>query len=237
MSTIDTVSPAPDDQRDLHSMALQTTERGTFNKPLFARFLLPSFIGAAMSHGQPAHRQRLLEDLTGRVLEIGAGDGLNFAYYPSTVTDVFALEPENFLRARAIEQATRAHVKVRVLPGLADELPFPNGSFDAAVASLVLCSVPDPRRALAELLRVLRPGGELRFYEHVRSHRPALARAQHVVDPLWSRLGGGCHLTRQTEAAIEQAGFVIRRIERFDFAPRLLHRLGAPHILGSATRS
>jgi SAM-dependent methyltransferase len=236
MSTIETFHSKFDRKTKPGSAASRKTERDTFSRPLFARVLLPRFIGTAMSHGQPAHRQRLLEDLTGRVIEIGAGDGLNFAYYPSTVAEVFALEPEIFLRTRAVERARGAPVAVRVLPGLADELPLADGCFDAAVASLVLCSVPDQRRALAELFRVVRPGGQLRFYEHVRSHRPLLASVQTVVDPLWSRLGGGCHLTRGTEAAIEEAGFIIRRIERFDFAPGLLHRLGAPHILGSALR-
>jgi ubiquinone/menaquinone biosynthesis C-methylase UbiE len=110
-------------------------------------------------------------------------------------------------------------VPIRVLPGIADELQLPDASVHAAVASLVLCSVPDQRRALAELHRVIRPGGELRFYEHVASHKPVLAAVQHIMDPLWSRLGGGYHLTRQTEGAIREAGFIIEHIERFDFAP------------------
>jgi SAM-dependent methyltransferase len=189
-----------------------------------------------MAHGQGAHRQRLLAGLTGRVLEVGAGDGLNFTYYPPEVTEVLAVEPEVHLRGQAIAVATWARVPIRVVAGVADQLPLADACVDAAVASLVLCSVPDQGCALAELFRVVRPGGELRFYEHVRAPTPALATVQRVIEPLWSRLGGGCHLTRQTEAAIAEAGFAIEHIERFEFAPCLLDRLGASHILGSARR-
>jgi SAM-dependent methyltransferase len=206
------------------------------SRPLFARVLLPRFTAAAMAHGQGAHRQRLLSALSGRVLEVGAGAGLNFAYYPPSVTEVVAVEPEVHLRAQAVQKAATAPVPIRVVAGSADHLPLEDASVDAAVASLVLCSVPDQRRALAELFRVVRPGGELRFYEHVRAPTPALVAVQRAIEPLWSCLGGGCHLTRQTKAAIVEAGFVIERIERFAFAPCLLGRLAASHILGSGRR-
>jgi ubiquinone/menaquinone biosynthesis C-methylase UbiE len=115
-------------------------------------------------------------------------------------------------------------------------LPPPDASFDAGIASLVLCSVPDQQRALGEYRRVIRPGGELRFYEHVISHRPMAARLQRVADAVfWPRVGGGCHLSRDTGAAIERARFSVESIERFSFTP------GAPvpplpHILGVARR-
>lgn len=118
-------------------------------------------------------------------------------------------------------------MSVTVVAGHADALPAPDGSFDAAVASLVLCSVPDQSSALAELARVLRPGGQLRFYEHVRSGRPVVGRAEDLIAPVWSRLAGGCHPNRDTAAAIRAAGFVIDDVERVPFG--LSHLLGPAH--------
>lgn len=100
----------------------------------------------------------------------------------------------------------------------------------------MLCSVPDQDRALAELFRVVGPGGELRFYEHVRARSPGHARIQRIVEPVWHRVGGGCHPSRDTTAAIERSGFVIEECERFSFAPSLVARVGAPHIIGAARR-
>jgi len=212
-----------------------TAAAQTFDAPLFV-FLWRGLCVCAMAHGGGDHRRRLLEGLSGRVIEVGAGQGLNFPYYPSTVSEVLAVEPENRLRADAIEAAGAAPVPIRVVPGLADRLPAGDAEFDAAVISLVLCSVADQAQALAELRRVIRPGGELRFYEHVHADERLLSTAQRVFDPLWSRLGGGCHLTRDTEAAIARAGFSIERVERFSFKPGALAVLGSPHILGIARR-
>ena len=215
---------------------MSTPDHGTVSWPLFSRFLLPSFHKAAMANGQADHRRRLLEGLSGRVIELGAGEGVNFPFYPETVTGVLAIEPENHLRAQAEENALAAPVPVQVVPGWSDDLPAGEGEFDAAVASLVLCSVPDQDRALAELHRVVRPGGELRFYEHVRANSPGHARLQRMIEPVWHRLGGGCHPSRDTTAAIERSGFAIEECERFAFAPGLLSRIGAPHIIGIARR-
>jgi ubiquinone/menaquinone biosynthesis C-methylase UbiE len=152
--------------------------------PLFARCY--ARLSQAMEKGVGEHRQELLADLYGRVLEVGAGNGLNFAHYPPTVpptvTQVIAVEPEPYLRALALEAAERAPVPVQVVDGHAEALPVGDQSVDAAVASLVLCSVPDQARALAELARVIRSGGELRFFEHVRAEGPAMARTQRAVD-------------------------------------------------------
>src|SRR5207302_11033986 len=114
--------------------------------------------------------------------------------------------------------------------------PAPDGSFDTAIASLVLCSVPDQSAALAEIRRVLKPGGELRFYEHVRSPKRMVAGIQSAVTPVWSRLGGGCHLNRDTESAIAAAGFESEACERFRFHMGLLETIAETHILGTARR-
>ena len=116
-------------------------------------------------------RERLLAGLSGRVIEIGAGNGLNFAHYPGTVSEVVAIEPERLLRQLAVEAALRCEVPVDVVPGAAEALPVKSEAFDAAVLSLVLCSVRDVPRALAEVRRVLRPGGEVRFFEHGSGRR------------------------------------------------------------------
>jgi SAM-dependent methyltransferase len=178
------------------------------------------------------HRARLLAGLAGRVVEVGAGNGLNFAHYPDTVTEVVAVEPDDYLRARAEEAAALARVLVTVVAGDAECLPVADSSADAAVLSLVLCSVPEQARALAETRRALRPAGTLRFYEHVRSDKPALALAEDLVDPLWSRIGGGCHLGRDTAAAIPAAGFVLDDLERFIFRPSPL--VAQAHVFGTA---
>lgn len=178
----------------------------------------------------------MLAGAAGRVIEVGAGTGLNFSHYPATVTEVVAVEPESYLRARAEQAATAAPVEVRVVDGTADALPAEDASFDVGVASLVLCSVPDQRAALVELFRVIRPGGELRFYEHIRSDRPRFARLQRTVDLLWPRIGGGCHTSRPTDQVIDAAGFVIERARHFTFRPAIFAYPVSPHVVGLARR-
>ena len=201
--------------------------------PIFAR-VYDRMSRADERHGGAELRAELLGGLTGRVLEVGAGNGLNFAHYPTTVSEVIAVEPEAHLRKRASEAAADAPVPVTVRDGTADALPTSDSSCDAAVASLVLCSVPDPTAALAELRRILRPGGELRFYEHVVANRPGLARVQRIVDAaIWPRVGGGCHTARDTLVAIERSGFTIRHSRRFT-RPSFPGDPSAPHVLGIA---
>ena len=204
--------------------------------PLYARFYRWTS-ATAEARGQSNLRRRLLSGLAGRVIEIGAGSGLNFPFYPSEATEVVAVEPEPYLRQVARDAAGKAPVRVTFIDGIAERLPVPDASFDAGVVSLVLCSVADPRRALGELRRVIRSGGELRFYEHVLASNPWLRRVQRAVDRfVWPRLSGGCHPARDTEAAIQEAGFVIRSCERFDFRPSVLMLPETPRILGTAVR-
>jgi SAM-dependent methyltransferase len=180
-------------------------------------------------------RKRTLAGLTGKVIEVGAGDGRNFQYYPPEVTELLAVEPEPYLREHAEEAAAKAPVPVKVVAGVADRLPVADASFDAGVTCLVLCTVPEQAAALAEVRRVIRPGGELRFFEHVVSKDPKRVRFENFFDHIWPHVAGGCHPNRDTGAAIEAAGFEVQEIDRFGFSP------GFPvpqiaHILGTARR-
>jgi ubiquinone/menaquinone biosynthesis C-methylase UbiE len=208
----------------------------TVHHPLFAR------LWSVMSRHEPPeirrHRDELLAGLSGRVIELGAGSGSNFAHYPATVDEVVAVEPEPYLREHARAAAAEASVPIEVVEGVADALPAEDASFDAAVACLVLCTVPDQPRALAELRRVLRPGGELRFYEHVRSDRSAVAFSQRAVDrTFWPRAFGGCHTHRDTPAAIATAGFEIEDQRVMWVNPGKVAFPVATHTIGRARRS
>lgn len=201
--------------------------------PLFARFF--DRLSKLMERELAPERDELLAELSGRVIEIGAGNGINFAHYPDSVEQVVAIEPEPYLRSRAERAAATAPVSVIVRAGVADALEYPDASFDAAVTSLVLCSVPDQAAALAEIRRVLRAGGQLRFLEHVCSQSPAKVRVQRGVDRagIWPRLAGGCHCCRDTLRAIRDAGFLLERTRSIDVGPSWL--LTNPHMLGAAT--
>jgi ubiquinone/menaquinone biosynthesis C-methylase UbiE len=170
------------------------------------------------------------------VVELGAGNGINFKHYPPAVSEVVAVEPEPYLRERAEAAALRAAVPVTVTDGLGGELPFQDANFDAAVVSLVLCTVPDQPAVLSDLFRVVRPGGELRFYEHVRAADPRRARVQDAITPVWRLFGGGCHPNRDTAAAIEAAGFSIESCQTVIFRPCFICAPAARRIIGTARR-
>jgi ubiquinone/menaquinone biosynthesis C-methylase UbiE len=204
--------------------------------PIFARFYAWMSQGAEHRFGIAEHRDELLAGLSGRLVEIGAGNGLNFGHYPDTVEEVTAVEPEPYLRKLALAAASESPVRVRVTEGAAERLEFGDASFDAGVCSLVLCSVGNPARALAELFRVIKPGGELRFYEHVLAQEPRRARWQRRVDVIWPFFAGGCHTARRTTVQIERAGFEIAEMRRFEVGPSNLLNPVAPHVLGRARR-
>lgn len=196
----------------------------------FARAYARAVVGMNR-RGGTAHRRRLLAGLSGSVIEIGAGEGSSFGLYPREVTDVLALEPNDYLRNLARPRAVSASVPVVLVAGVAEHIPAPDAGADAVVTSLVLCSVADQAKALAEIRRVLRPGGTLAYYEHVRSGNPFLATAEDLLTPAWQRMAGGCHPNRDTLEAITAAGFRIQDNERFGFgghplAPKIAHILG-----------
>jgi ubiquinone/menaquinone biosynthesis C-methylase UbiE len=203
------------------------------NNPLFARFF-DRFFARDLGRGEDDLRRELLAGLSGTVVEVGPGNGINFEHYPSAVGELVAVEPEPYLRGRATETAAAMDRTIRVVDGTADALPVADASVDAVVIAGVLCSVPDQQAALTEFRRVLRPGGELRFYEHVRSRRPWFARYQDVVAHVWPRLMGGCQPNRETLTAIERGGFAIERCRGFGFPQEARAYPVAPRILGVA---
>ncbi|WP_461172197.1 methyltransferase domain-containing protein [Arthrobacter sp. Z1-9] len=200
--------------------------------PRFARAYVRA-VEEMNRRGGTEHRRTILGGLSGTVIEIGAGNGSAFALYPETVTRVLAIEPDDYLRNLAVASAASARVPVTVLAGAAEQIPAGDASADAVVASLVLCSVRDQAAVLAEIRRVLRAGGTLAFYEHVRSGNRLLAAAEDLLTPAWQRMAGGCHPNRDTLAAITAAVFTVQASRRFGFSPSPLAPSVA-HILGTA---
>ncbi|HEX6208919.1 MAG TPA: class I SAM-dependent methyltransferase [Actinomycetota bacterium] len=173
------------------------------------------------------YREETAGGARGRVLEIGAGNGLNFARYRDA--RVIALEPVADMLPRARARAVEAPVPVHLVRGVAEALPFDEEAFDTVVVSLVMCSVPDPAGVAAEIRRVLKPGGQVRFFEHVRAHDPRLARRQDRIGPLYTRFTGGCRMNRDTLTVLRLAGFRVR-YRRLSYGPKHL-----PHVIGVAT--
>lgn len=195
-------------------------------------------IGPRMDRrGADAHRRELVHGLCGDVLEIGAGYGATFPFYPPDVRSVLALEPDIGLRDRAEAAAAASQLLIRVGDGRADNLPLPDSSVDAVVFSLVLCSVEDQSAALAEAARVLKPEGTLAFYEHVRSSGHTVGIIEDIATPAWSRIAGNCHPNRDTVASIVAAGFHVRTVRRFGFSvlpgvPSVAHVIGRAKLTG-----
>lgn len=181
-------------------------------------------------------RADLLEGLNGDVLEIGAGTGVSLSAYPAAVSHLILSEPDRHMR-RKLDAAVRAnrHASAEILDASLPTLPLGDDSCDAVVSILVLCSVSDLDRSLAEVHRVLRPGGRLAFLEHVAAEtRPDRYKWQRRLEPFWKLIAGGCHLTRRTEDAIRRAGFEVESIQRESI--RKAHPLVRPSIRGIARK-
>lgn len=172
-------------------------------------------------------RRDLLSEAQGQTIELGAGTGANLDLYPETVEELVLVEPDPHMVRRLQSKLSEAEKRVELVAAAAERLPFEDSSFDTAVFTLVLCTVPDPAGALAETARVLRPGGRMLFIEHVRSEDPVLARWQDRFEKPWRFLGDGCHCNRDTVAALEASALSLDRVEHgyLPKAPRILKPL------------
>ena len=176
--------------------------------------ILPHLINLAMRKRElQPYRERVLSQAHGRVLEIGIGSGLNLALYGPRVDAILGLDPSPRLLAMAQASAHRAKVPVTLISGSAQALPIDAGSIDTLVTTWTLCSIPDAAAALQEMRRVLKPDGQLRFVEHGVAPEEGVRKWQNRLNPLWKRIGGGCHLNRPIRTLIEDAGFRMIRLD------------------------
>lgn len=179
--------------------------RGVEGVPL----LYDAMMSFAEATGFREWREQLVAGSRGHVLDVGCGTGRNLPMYGGGIAAV-GLDP----RLQLLDAARRRAPAAQLVAASAEALPFRDATFDTVVSGLVFCSVPDPLLGLAEVRRVLRPGGRLRMLEHVRSLRPWMARWQDLIQPAWTWVSGGCHPNRDTETTVERAGFVIERSDR-----------------------
>jgi ubiquinone/menaquinone biosynthesis C-methylase UbiE len=194
---------------------------------------LYDFCGGRMEKHFADHRRKALARASGRVLEIGGGTGFNLRYYPQEVEELVVTEPAPGMLERARRRLSETNVPVTTLEAAAEQLPFEDASFDTVVSTLVLCSVDDVDRSLAEIHRVLRPGGQLIFLEHVRSDDPRVAKWQDRLERPWMVVADGCHPNRATLEHIEAAPFDVVEVERFELPQSAT--LVRPVVAGRAT--
>lgn len=187
---------------------------------LYARHVLPHIINLAMQNKDATRlRGDWIPQARGAVLEIGVGSGLNLPFYSSKVQTVFAVEPSIKLQKMARKREAPGHIKVEFLSQSAeDALPLPDESMDTIVMTWTLCSIPDAKRALAQMKRVLKPDGRLLFIEHGRSPDRNVAAWQDRLTPVWKKIGGGCHLNRKVDELLAAAGFAIGELKT-DYLP------------------
>jgi ubiquinone/menaquinone biosynthesis C-methylase UbiE len=184
--------------------------------------------------GMRERRRAVLGQARGHTLEIGAGTGLNLPYYPDTVSGLVVTEPVEAMAARLARRAAKQDAAIRVVSAPAEDLPFADDSFDTVVSTMVLCTVPDPERAIAEVARVLKPDGQLLFIEHVRSESPRLARWQDRLHKPWKAFGDGCNCNLPILDLVGEQ-IAVERVERERWRgmPRIVH----PLVLGRAVSS
>ncbi|GED32058.1 class I SAM-dependent methyltransferase [Brevibacillus centrosporus] len=175
--------------------------------------LYDSLMGPLEHRGVQGIRKNLIQKAQGNVLEIGSGTGLNFPFYLQA-EQVIAIEPEPLMRKQSLSRATQSRVPIEVMLTGAEELPFTDNSFDTVVGTLVLCTIPDPQKALEEIRRVCKPNGQVLLFEHVKVNHPVLGRMQEWMTPVWKRLCDGCHLNRNTLELVKQTGFRVTSLER-----------------------
>lgn len=181
---------------------------------LYNTYVLPHLVHLAMRNERLLpYRKRVISAAQGRVLEVGIGSGLNLPFYGSRVKELIGLEPAPRLLAMARNVSNRISLPVTFIEGSAEAIPFDGKSIDAVVTTWTLCTIPAAVRALNEMRRVLRPGGQLLFVEHGLAPDAVVRRWQNWLTPAWKRIGGGCHLNRPIQSLIEQAGFKITRLE------------------------
>jgi ubiquinone/menaquinone biosynthesis C-methylase UbiE len=182
--------------------------------------------------GMRERRRELLANAGGRTIELGAGTGVNIEHYPPDVGELVLTEPDRHMARRLRSKLGSSSQQAEVIEAGAERLPFEDASFDTAVFTLVLCTVPDSNAALAEVARILRPAGRLLFLEHVRSDSPRVARWQDRLHGPWKLFGNGCNCNRDTMSAIEAASFDVERVEHGEIpkAPPIVR----PLIIGSA---
>jgi ubiquinone/menaquinone biosynthesis C-methylase UbiE len=193
---------------------MRTADNSTsrWTRPYSSR-LLPWLLDIVMRRDMfLPYRRRALAGARGRVLEIGIGSGVNLSLYTDQAREVVGLDPSEPLLARARRAAPRS-LRIALIQGSAEELPFRSGLFDSVVSTWTLCSIPDVARALEEVRRVLAPDGRLIFVEHGRTPEARLARWQHRLTPLWKRVAGGCHLDRDPADLLSRAGFHMERLD------------------------
>jgi SAM-dependent methyltransferase len=180
-------------------------------------------------------RRETLSGASGRTIDLGAGTGANLGLYPDSVTELVLAEPDPHMLRKLRPKAEEAGVEAEIVQAGAEDVPFEDSSFDTAVFTLVLCTVPDPAAALAEAARILKPGGRLLFVEHVRSEDSGLARWQDRLERPWHFFGDGCHCNRDTVATIEAAPFAVEGVEKTELpkSPPIVR----PLVMGSATRA